>query len=475
MSILQSKMLKNIFPDIKFWKMVLVFALPIALQNMSSAILGIIDVSVISDMGETAVAAVSHANQLFYIVSLITFGITSGASVYLSRFFGEKNPDKTRETFSITLFFSLLINLIIMLFCLFLPEIAIGFFTNDAQTIEYGAIYLLIITPTFLLYSLSNSYVAFFRSAKQTKIPMIGTIISLGAKVLLNYVFIYGFGFIPALGVAGAAISTLISKIIEALIYLVSIARFEQREYVFKLSDIMYFKPVAVFDFIQKTYAVILNESLWGFGVSAFNAIFGRMGNVAVSAVSIARQLENLGNAFFYGIAIGACVTISCSIGEKKIGEAKEFAKKYALAGFWVGVFIMVLMLAIDAPYVKFFFSSLEAETQSLAIWLIAIYALYMPFRSLASTLIMGVMRAGGDSRKAMLYDVVPVYAWSLVLGFILGIKLKYSIITVLAVMMFKRFIKCAFALKRVASGKWLEYDELDANEEPENNTTAIV
>ena len=187
------------------------------------------------------------------------------------------------------------------------------------------------------------------------------------------------------------------------------------------------------------------------------------MGTSAVSAVSIARQLENLGNAFFYGIAIGACVTISCSIGEKKLEEAKEFARKYALAGFYVGIGVMALMLAIDIPYVKFFFSGLETETQTLTMWLIAIYALYMPFRALASTLIMGVMRAGGDSRKAMLYDVVPVYVWSLVLGFILGIKFKFSIITVLAVMMFKRFIKCAFALKRVASGKWVNYKEIEA------------
>lgn len=458
-----SKMFKNIFPDKAFWKMVLAFSIPIAMQNMSSAILGIIDVSVISNMGETAVAAVSLANQLFYIVSLITFGITSGASVYLSRNFGEKNPQGMRETFSVTLFFSLLINLVIMLFCLFFPRIALGFFTNDAQTVKDGALYLLIITPTFLLYSLSNSYVAFFRSVKQPKIPMIATMVSLGIKTVLNFVLIYGFAFIPAMGVAGAALSTLISKIVETAIFLISIARYEDKEYVFKPSDIKYFKPKAIGDFVHKTYAVILNESLWGFGITAFNAIFGRMGNSAVSAVSIARQLENLGNAFFYGIAIGACVTISCCIGEKKLEEAKEFARKYAFAGFYVGFGVMALMLMIDIPYVNFFFSSLETETQSLTKWLIAIYALYMPFRALASTLIMGVMRAGGDSQKAMLYDVLPVYIWSLLLGFILGIKLKYSIITVLAVMMFKRFIKCAFALRRVASGKWINYNEIEA------------
>ena len=456
-------MFKNLKIEKAFWKKILVFALPIALQNMSSAVLGIIDVSVISGMGEEAVAAVSLANQLFYIVSLITFGITSGASVYLSRHYGEKNPTKVRETFSITVLFSLSINIVIALFCLFCPRTSLGFFTNDAQTIADGALYLLIITPTFLLYSISNSCVAFFRSVQKPKIPMISTIISLTLKTIFNLIFIYGFWFIPAMGVAGAALSTLLSKVVEMLIYVISLSLYKEKEYIFKLADIKFFKPLAIKDFANKTYAVILNESLWGFGISAFNAIFGRMGNITVSAVSIARQLENLGNAFFYGIAIGACVTISCSIGEGKLEEAKEFAKKYALASFYVGIGIMILMLSIDVPYVRFFFSKLEQETQTLTIWLIAIYALYMPFRSLASTLIMGVMRAGGDSQKAMLYDVVPVYAWSLLLGFVLAMYLHWSIVPVLAIMMFKRFIKCAFALRRVSTGKWLHTESLSS------------
>ena len=262
MNLLKSKFYKALFPEKAFWKMILSFSLPIAMQNMSTAILGIVDVSVISYMGEDAVAAVSLANQLFYIVSLIAFGITSGASVYLSRSYGERNPQAMRKTFSVTMMFSLCINLIIMLFCLFFPYLSLEFFTNDLQTVKDGAIYLLIITPTFLLYSLSSSYMAFFRSVKQPKIPMIATMVSLGVKTVLNLILIYGVGFIPAMGVAGAAISTLISKLVETLMYLIGIARYEDKEYAFKLSDIKFFKPKAIVDFVHKTYAVILNE-IW--------------------------------------------------------------------------------------------------------------------------------------------------------------------------------------------------------------------
>ena len=446
------------FPEKAFWLSVLKFSVPIAIQNMSSAILGIIDVSVISNMGETAVAAVSLANQLFYVVSLITFGITSGASVYLARNYGEGNPEGLRRNFSLTVLFSLLVNLIVMVLCIVWPRQALGIFTDQTQTITDGAVYLLIITPTFLLYSISNSCVAFFRSVNRTKVPMIATIASLVLKTLLNFVLIYGFWVIPAMGVAGAALATLVSKIVEMVIYLVYMAKYEEKEYIFRFRDVCFFKPRAVGDFVGKTYAVILNESLWGMGISAFNAIFGRMGNAdsTVSAVNIAQQLEKLGNSFFYGIAIGACVAISQTIGQKKLDEAKELSRKYSLAGLYVGVGVMLLMLAVNIPYVRLCFSTLTPETQNLAIILTAVYALYMPFRSLASTLIMGVMRAGGDSKLAMFYDVVPVYAWSLLFGWVLGIGLKWPVGIVLAVMMFKRFIKCAFALRRVSTGKWL-------------------
>ena len=252
------------------------------------------------------------------------------------------------------------------------------------------------------------------------------------------------------------------AKIVETAMYMCEMCRYKYKEYVFAMKDIVYFKLEKVSSFLKRTYSVILNESLWGLGISAFNTIFGRMGTVAVNSYSIARQLENLGNSFFYGISIGACVTISYLIGQKKYEEAEECNRKYSLVGFYTGIGIMFLMIAISVPYVRIFFSGLSAETQSSTVILICIYALYMPFRSLASTLIMGAMRAGGDSRNAMIYDVAPVYLWSLPVGFILGIYFKLPIHIVLAVMMFKRFIKCALALHRVKSKKWINYNDMN-------------
>lgn len=463
MKLLSADTKATLFPDSDFWKKILRFSIPVALQNMSTGILGVLDVSIISALGETAVAAVSLANQLVYIVTLIAFGITSGASVYLSRYYGEKNAPAMRQTFTIMTFFTLLVNTLIMLFCLIFPRLAMSFFTDDAETIAGGAIYLLIVAPHFLFYSISSAFVSFFRSVNMPRIPMVATILSLIVKTVLNIVLIYGFWFIPEMGIAGAAVSTLVSKIVEFSVYIYYILRFKEKEYVFRLSDLKFIKPKASAEFIKLTYPVIINESLWGIGISMFSAVFGRMGNVTVTAVSVAQQLENLCNSFFYGIGIGACVSLSFSIGEGKFDEAEAEAKKYAAAGFYVGIGIMLLMFIINVPYVDIFFSGLENATKTLAKILVVVYAVYMPFRSLSSALIMGVQRAGGDSKRAMLYDILPIYIWSLPLGFVLGIKFNFSIIVVLSVMQFKRFIKCILALRRLLSGKWINYDEIGA------------
>lgn len=199
-------------------------------------------------------------------------------------------------------------------------------------------------------------------------------------------------------------------------------------------------------------------------------AFISSMGENSVAAVSLASQVTYVTGLISFGIssgasvflarAFGACVTLGHMIGEKQYYEVKRMARQYAVAGVYVGVFIMLLMMGINKFYVNAFFPKLSFDTKQLAQWLIMVYALYMPFRSLASSLIMGVLRAGGDGSKAMLYDVLPVYLWSLPLGFLGGMMFHWGIVPLLLVMQFKRVIKSALAVRRLLSDKWLRVEQ---------------
>lgn len=433
------------------------FSIPIALQNLSVGLLAIVDVSLLSGMGETAVAAVALANQVTYVTSLIAFGISSGASIYLSRGFGAQKGESVRITFVLMLFCSVLINLAVTMVSLIAPQAVLSLYTDKAELAAAGSQYLIIAAPSFVLYGISNAMTAFFRSANQPAKPMLVSLVMILTKTGLNFLLIYGCGPIPALGIVGAGVATLVSRIVELALNIILISRFKQREYTFRFRDCRYINGRNLRNFLGQTYPVILNESLWGLGLSAFSAVFGRMGAAQVTAVSVAQQLENLCNSFFYGIGIGACVSISYMIGEKDYARAKLLARQYAVSGFYVGLCIMALMLCLDRFYVHSFFTGLEPATRETAVCLVAIYAAYMPFRSFASAVIMGSLRAGGDSRRAMLYDVLPVYLWSLPVGFLTGVVLHWNVVAVLLAMQFKRVIKSAFALRRLLSDQWLQ------------------
>lgn len=445
------------FPEKEFWKNLILFAIPIALQNLTIALFGIIDVSIISNMGEMAVSSVSIANQVSYISNNVTFGITSGASVILSRCYGAKDKEGFKKAFAIMVLLSTMLNAVITMLSLSAPGQVLSMYTDEAELIAHGTIYLLITAVTNIFYGISSSIVSFFRSVKKPSIPLYAAMVTVAVKTSLNFVLIYGVGPIPQMGIAGAAIATLAAKLTELTIYLFFLMRYREKEYRFGFGDLMQIRGGEIGRFIKETAPVIINESMWVIGLSSFDMIFGRMGVTAVSAVSVAKQLENLCNAFFYGIGIGCCVTIGNMLGAKEYEKARLAARRYAVAGFEVGVLIMLLMLCVNRFYVMTFFTDLTEETRLTAIGLITVYALYMPFRSMASAMIMGSLRGGGDAVSAMYYDVLPIYLWSLPVGFVLAMVFDLPIVMVLAFMQFKRVIKCVLALGRVLSDRWIK------------------
>lgn len=327
-----------LFPDKAFWSRMLRFSIPIALQNLSIGLLAIVDVALLSGMGENVVAAVSLANQVTYITGLIAFGIGSGASIFLSRGFGAENREEVKKNFALMLFCSVLINLMVAVVSLITPSGVLSLYTNKEKLIELGMQYLMIVAPGFVLYGISNAMTSFFRSADKPAMPMLVSLVTILTKTGLNFLLIYGCGPIPALGIVGAAVATLLSRIVELIMNLICLLRFEKKDYVFRFRDCRYINGKNLKRFLTDTCPVILNESLWGVGLSAFSAIFGRMGASELSALSVAQQLENLCNSFFYGIGVGACVTIGYTIGEKDDARAKLLARQYAVSGFYVGV-----------------------------------------------------------------------------------------------------------------------------------------
>lgn len=448
-------MLDLFFPDKKFWKNILILTLPIMIQNTSTAILALIDNSILKSLGDASMSAVSLAAQLTFITANVIFGISSGASIYLSRYFGEKNPKKVNETFLITLILCLAVNLCVAFVALVLPEVVMGIFTDKKELISLGSDYLRICAPSYVCTALSSAMISLFRSAKKATHILVPSFIAIGLKTVLTYIFVNGVGPLESMGVSGAALSTTIAKATELSIYLILYFFCFKKDYRLSLS---HFKAVTgqnLKSFIKSVLPVILNEGLWATGLALFSIIFGRMSIPEIAALNIAKTLEELFNSMFYGIGIGAVVVLGQLIGEKQYELAKKRAFQYMIFGIEVGFVILVLMSIFGGDIIHILYKGLSDETLKIANVLILEFALLMPFRSGASAIIMGLMRAGGKSKLAMLYDTAPVYLFSLPVGIVLGLVFKLPIVIVLPAMYAKRIIKFALAFRTALRGEW--------------------
>ena len=196
-----------LIPDKSFIKKLFFIAIPIALQNMSSSILAILDVAIIKGLGETAISSVSLAGQFAFVANLITFGFTSGASVFLSRYFAAEDEDGVKKTFIMTTMLVFLVNSFVAIFAFFTPNTVMKIFTNQPELIDGGSKYLVTAALSYLLHGISSSFFALFRSDRKAHYSMSITIISLSLKTLLNYILICGWGDIPSYGIQGAAMS----------------------------------------------------------------------------------------------------------------------------------------------------------------------------------------------------------------------------------------------------------------------------
>ena len=234
-------------------------AMPIALQNFLTSLLNMIDTMMIGSLGDLSVAAVGLANQMFFILSLVIFGISSGASIYIAQYYGKKDNESIRTTIAYALMLCMCIAVVITAASLIVPEFCIGIFTNDKAVIKEGASYLRIAAWCYPLFAISFPFAVTLRSVEKPKIPLIFTAGALVVNTCLNYILIFGkFGF-PSLGVRGAAVATLTARGVELILFLVYLY-VKDRKLVPRLKnfviDKLYFSR-----FIKTALPVILNDS----------------------------------------------------------------------------------------------------------------------------------------------------------------------------------------------------------------------
>ena len=442
-----------------FYGKLLALALPILLQNLITNSLGLVDTFMVGTMGEAPLAGVTLANIPVFVVQLMMFGIQSGSSVLISQYRGKGDMGAINRVMGIGMYAAGAIGLVFALIMGFLPTQFMSLFGNDQQVIATAARYARIVGWSYFFDSFVQVYIGVHRAMGNPNRGLAILGVSMASNTFLNWVFIFGNLGAPRLEEQGAALATLLARVLSCSIA-VAWAALDRR---FKLDPALLFRPGGemVRRFARFSTPVMCNETFWGLGTSLFPTIMGHMegSKEILAAYAIAGNITNLCTVGVFAISGTAAILIGQEIGSGRADRVYSLgALLNALAflfGLEAGVLFLGVLHFLVAPFLYPLFG-LSPAAQEICTMMLTIMFCMMPLRSYECTSIVGVLRGGGDVRMATLIDLTPLWAVALPLAVLSGLVFKLGIFWVYLSMMSENAVKAVLSTRRFISGKWI-------------------
>lgn len=448
------ELLSTFREDIPFLKSFLLLALPIGLQSMITSITNAASSLMVGQLGDLEVSATSLAGQVFFILSLIIVGIVSGATIFLSQFYGKGDRRQLNIASSLAFTFIVAVSALFSIIGLLFPEQTLQVFSKEAAVVEPAARYLRIVCLSYLPTGISLACSMVFRNIGRPGFPLRVTILTIIVDVVLGYGLIFGRLGLPELGMDGAAYALVVARIIEMFIMLGGLyGRFGG--FAPKLSDLLAVRKEFFSLFFRTSFPVIMNETLWSIGYALYSVVFYHMGYEVGAAVGIAKVLEQLLIAFFIGTGYASAILLGQTIGEGKQDKAAYYAKRMEAYTAMFGVFIGLLLVGLS-PLILILYQGISDEVKGHVLLLLCYMALIMPVKGMNFVHIMGTLRAGGDTKMCMIIDNVTLWCVSLPLTFLMGYAFGFGIEVVFLFVILDDLCKYTLVRLRVRSGKWI-------------------
>ncbi len=437
----------------QFYRDVFALVLPMAAQNLINVAVTSADVVMLGRVGETVLSASSLAGQVQFIMTLIFFGLTSGAAVLTAQYWGKGDTGTIEKVLGITLRLSLGVALLFTAAVQLFPYQIMGLFTPEPEVIEYGVQYLQIVSISYLLMSVTMIYLNIMRSVERVIISTAVYLISLLTNICINAVLIFGmFGF-PKLGIRGAAIGTVVARGVELIIVL-CYAKFINKDVRLRFRHLFVRDKILQSDFFRYSIPVTLNELMWGLGSSMNTLIIGHLGSSAVAANSVAQVTRQLATVIAFGIANAAAIMIGKTIGSGDNEKAQRYAKRFVrLTWITGGIGSVVILLIGPIASAALALSDTAKAYLTLMMFVMSYFSL---FQSYNSTMVVGIYRAGGDTKFGLFLDVATMWGCSILFGALAAFVFHLPVPVVYIILMSDEIIKLPFTTHRYRSKVWL-------------------
>lgn len=445
--------IKSISRDPAFVRKTIMLAGPVAIQGFLNSILNMIDSLMIGSLGETAIAAVGLANKVFFVFSLLSFGICSGASILSAQYYGQNDKEKIKKVLGFSIVISIIGSLLIAIPSIVTPELVMRIFTPNDATIKLGASYLVLVAFSYPINAISQCYITILRTMNQVKAPVIISFISLFINAGINYVLIFGKFGAPEMGVAGAAIGTLIARIFECIAIFV-VLFIKKHTLLGKAKELFFMEREFMITFLKTASPVIVNEFMWGLGVTIYSLVYGRMGDSAVAAITITQTFEQLFTVLFQGISAAAAVMLGNELGANRLKRAEEYAKNLMFIQVALTILVGAVLYSVRWQIISMYEITPEVG-RSVSLCFI-VFILYMPSKMFNYVNIVGVLRSGGDTLSCLILDATGVWCIGIPMAYLGGMILGMPIHIVYAMVLSEEIYKTIFGYLRYKQRKWL-------------------
>lgn len=445
-----------------FYRDLVFLCIPIVLQNLVTTSLAMVDTFMVGMLGETPLAAVTLANLPIFVIQFVVFGIQSGSAVLISQYWGREDTDSINRVVGVSAMVAGGIAILFALALLLWPTQIMGMLTNDDTLRDVAAQYGRIVGISYIFNSITSVYVGAQRSMENPKIGLIIYSSSMLANTILNWILIFGKLGAPALGVTGAALATLLSRIIEFIIMLFY-AVFNRH---FRLRPTLMIRPGKDMwrRFLKYATPVVLNETLWGLGTSMYPTIMGHMdGSTEIlAAYAVAGNIDKFCSVGIFAVAAAAAIIIGREIGAGHSVKVYNVGKALLFVSFAMGAVVGCIMLAVVYLVVDPFIFPIYPAFQScpgaaeITTMMLTIVFLFLPSRAFNTTSIVGVLRGGGDVRFTTAIDVLPLWLIAIPLAAVSGLIVKAGILWVYLSIEAENLVKFFLGIWRFRSRKWI-------------------
>ncbi len=451
-------MFKKYFGDMGFWRVALKLAFPVAMQNLLTSSFILVDTIMVGQLGDLSLSAVGMAGQFGWFLNMITFGMCSGAAVFISQYWGAKDTAGIRRTYGIAVVSVCLISALFFVIGLLFPEGVVRIFNREPDVVEAGAAYLRIACWSYLATGVNMVFCIVLRSTENVKLPMYVSLVTTVLNAFMDYGLIFGAFGMPEMGIRGAALATVISAWAGPVLIL-AISAIQRNMLISPIKELFGFNKRSIAEYYEKATPVIINETLWGLGTLLFSVIFANLGYQYYAAVTIFRTFENIAFVFFIGLCNASSIMVGKNVGAGHIKRAVEDSRRFVLFVSLCSVLTGVLIIIFRFQLASVFnlSGSITQETLKLTASLLLVYGIELPMRNLPYILIVGTFRPGGDTKIGMKLDLLSLWLCSVPLTTLAAFVFKLPFIAVFAIMYIAEdYLKVFLCVKYYFTYNWL-------------------